>query len=104
MLRGFFGGAQPGALFISAICLGFAVLGRLIGLAGMVSMVQRGQYALLLTLLGLISYFVAVNLFHGNSRYRIPVEPALMLLVLYGLQAMWGWIRPWWRANNSNGC
>ena len=93
MLKSFFGGAPPGALFISIVCLGFALVARLIGLVGVVAIWQSRQFALLLTLLGLIGYFVAVHLFHGNSRYRIPVEPAMMLLVLFGLQAMWDWFR-----------
>lgn len=97
MLKTFFGEAPLTALFISALGLGFAVLARLVGLIGIFAIWRRGHYALLLTLIGLIGYFVAVHLFHGNSRYRIPVEPAMMLLVLYGLQTMWEWFRAWRR-------
>ena len=50
---------------------------------GIFAMWRRGNYALMFTLLGLIGYFVAVHLFHGNSRYRIPVEPAMILFSLY---------------------
>lgn len=92
MLKTFFGEAPLAALALSALALGFAVLARLIGFLGIIEMWRRGQYALVLTLVGLIGYFVAVHLFHGNSRYRIPVEPAMLLLVLYGLQMMWGWV------------
>jgi 4-amino-4-deoxy-L-arabinose transferase-like glycosyltransferase len=95
MLTAFFGKAPLTALAISSVSLGFAVIARLIGLAGFVSMMRRGEYALILVLVGLIGYFVAVHLFHGNSRYRIPVEPAMMLFVLYGLREISVWLRNW---------
>jgi len=95
MLKTFFGKAPLPALAISAVFLGFAVIARLIGLAGFVSMVRRGDHALLLVLVGLIGYFVAVHLFHGNSRYRIPVEPAMMMFALYGLHEISFWWRAW---------
>ena len=37
----------------------------------------------------MISYFALVHLFVGNSRYRLAVEPALVLLFLYGIEAVW---------------
>ena len=95
MLTAFFSKAPLTALAISAVSLGFAVIARLIGLVGFVSMVRRGEYALILVLVGLIGYFVAVHLFHGNSRYRIPVEPAMMFFVLYGLREMSFWWCNW---------
>ena len=56
-----------------------------------------GEYTLLITLAGIIGYFIAVHLFHGNSRYRVPVEPAMMIFTLYGLQAMSDRYRSWLR-------
>jgi hypothetical protein len=44
---------------------------------------------MLLTIVSIISYFALVHLFVGNSRYRISIEPALMLLFLHGIEAMW---------------
>ena len=95
MFTAFFSKAPLTALAISVVSLGFAVIARLIGLVGFVSMVRRGEYALILVLVGLIGYFVAVHLFHGNSRYRIPVEPAMMFFVLYGLREISFWWCNW---------
>jgi 4-amino-4-deoxy-L-arabinose transferase-like glycosyltransferase len=97
MLKMFSGEASLSALVLSAFCLGFAVIARLVGFAGFVSLIRKKEFALLMVLVGLIGYFVAVHLFHGNSRYRIPVEPAMMMLVLYGLQAMTLWYAEWRR-------
>jgi hypothetical protein len=42
----------------------------------------------LLSCAGLIIYFAIIHLFTGNSRYRLPVEPALILLALYGIDGL----------------
>ena len=97
MLFTFFGEAPMAALGLSFLALCFAFLTRCIGFIGIFAMWRRGNYALMFTLLGLIGYFVAVHLFHGNSRYRIPVEPAMILFFLYGLQSVWGIFCDWRR-------
>ena len=40
-----------------------------------------------LILVLLITYFAMVHLFVGNSRYRITVEPALILLAVDGVSS-----------------
>ena len=97
MLFTFFGEAPMAALGFSFLALFFAFLTRCIGLVGICAMWRRGDYALMFTLLAFIGYFVAVHLFHGNSRYRIPTEPAMMLLALYGLQFVWAKFCNWRR-------
>ena len=97
MLITFLREAPLAALGLSFLALGFAFLIRCIGFIGLFAMWRRGQHALMLTLLGLIGYFVAVHLFHGNSRYRIPVEPAMVLCALYGLQSIWQTFYNWRR-------
>ena len=97
MLFTFFGEAPMAAIGLSLLALCFAFLTRCIGFIGIFAMWRRGNYALMFTLLGLIGYFVAVHLFHGNSRYRIPVEPAMILFSLYGLQSVWGIFCDWRR-------
>ena len=97
MLVTFFGEAPMAALSLSFFALFFAFLTRCIGLVGICAMWRRGHYALMFTLLAFIGYFVAVHLFHGNSRYRIPSEPAMMLFALYGLQFVWAKFCNWRR-------
>ena len=51
-------------------------------------MIWRQHWSLLLVVVAMISYFALVHLFVGNSRYRLAVEPALVLLFLYGIEAV----------------
>ena len=97
MLFTFFGEAPMAALGLSVVALSFAFLTKCIGFIGIFAMWRRGHYALMFALLGLIGYFFAVHLFHGNSRYRIPVEPPMILFALYGLQSVWGIFCNWQR-------
>ena len=89
MVARFLGGTSPVAIVASAVCIVFAVVARLVGLIGLVAIARRRSWAMLLTIVSIISYFALVHLFVGNSRYRISIEPALMLLFLHGIEAMW---------------
>jgi hypothetical protein len=51
-------------------------------------MFMRRHYAVLLCCAGLITYFAIFHLFIGNSRYRLPMEPALIFLALYGVDGL----------------
>ena len=97
MLDEFVNQASLAAIGLSLVAISFVCLVRLIGLLGICEMWRRGEYTLLITLAGIIGYFIAVHLFHGNSRYRVPVEPAMMIFTLYGLQAMSDRYRSWLR-------
>jgi 4-amino-4-deoxy-L-arabinose transferase-like glycosyltransferase len=77
-----------GAVTISVTAFIFVVFLRMIGLVGIVWMFMRRHYAVLLSCAGLIIYFAIIHLFTGNSRYRLPVEPALILLALYGIDGL----------------
>jgi hypothetical protein len=47
-------------------------------------MTKDRQYGLLFVLTGSIIYFTLIALFVGNSRYRLPIEPALTIMAIYG--------------------
>lgn len=81
--------APPLAIAASVIGLGFVAIARLFGIIGIVTLMRRREWALLCTLVGVVSYFAFVHLFVGNSRYRVVTEPALMFFFLFGLRAMW---------------
>jgi len=61
---------------------------RALGLVGITWMFMRRHYAVLLCCAGLITYFAVFHLFIGNSRYRLPMEPALIFLALYGVDGL----------------
>ncbi len=85
--------ASAGAMAITALALVFAMAARLLGLAGIAHLFRRRHWPLLVSVLGLLVYYMAVLLLNGLSRYRVPVEPMLMVLAVAGLDG--------WRANVS---
>ena len=80
--------SSPAAVVVSVTALVFVIALRGLGLMGIVWMFMRRHYAVLLACVGLIAYFAVIHLFTGNSRYRLPVEPALIFLALYGVDGL----------------
>lgn len=80
--------SSPAAVMITVMALAFVIVLRALGLAGLVWMFMRRHYAVLLACAGMIAYFAVIHLFTGNSRYRLPVEPALIFLALYGVDGL----------------
>jgi len=66
----------------------FILLMRSFGLFGLLAMFNRRYWPQLLIVVGTITYFAFVHLFVGNSRYRLPIEPLLVLLALFGLDGL----------------
>lgn len=89
LLKRLFEGVPPAGLVFSALAIGFAVITRIVGLIGLISLFNRDRIALVLVISGFVSYFALIHVFVGNSRYRVSVEPMLMLLFLSGLS----WLR-----------
>lgn len=63
----------------------FALLMRLAGLLGLWRLWREGETGLLLLLLAELIYFTLSYLFLGQSRFRVPMEPALLTLAALGL-------------------
>jgi len=80
--------SSPAAVIITVTAFAFVIALRGLGLVGIVWMFMRRHYAVLLACSGLIAYFAVIHLFTGNSRYRLPVEPALIFLALYGIDGL----------------
>ena len=93
MVREFFRTASPAALAASAFALSFVLFARIVGTAGLISLVRTRAWPLLAVLIPVISYFALIHLFVGNSRYRLVTEPALMFLAVVGLEAIWRNVR-----------
>ena len=82
-----------GALLLSAAAFGFVAATRLALVGGVIDMMQRRRWALLLVLASVIAYYGLSTLFQGQARYRAPVEPALMLMAVAGVA--------WWRERRT---
>ena len=62
---------------------------RLLGILGLIELVRRKEYGLLLLLVSLAAYVAAAHLTVGRPRFRVPIEAPLALLALYGV----AWLR-----------
>jgi 4-amino-4-deoxy-L-arabinose transferase-like glycosyltransferase len=93
---GFFGaffsslGTQPlAAAAITLASVGFALVARLFGLAGFAVLIIRRHWPLLLVIVAVLAFKGLVHVFIGLSRYRLGVEPLLMILAVFGWQGIW---------------
>ncbi len=81
-------GASLPTLAVSVLGFVYVLALRGAGLFGLAVMVARRQWPVLAVTVGVIAYFALIYLFVGNSRYRLPVEPLLILLAVYGLDGL----------------
>ncbi len=88
LLDRLFGNVPPAGLVFSVIAIGFTVATRVVGLIGVFAFADRKRLGLLLIVAGFILYFAFIHVFVGNSRYRIAIEPMLMLLTIGGLEQL----------------
>jgi 4-amino-4-deoxy-L-arabinose transferase-like glycosyltransferase len=72
---------------ISLLSFIYVIVLRILGLIGLVRMIICKEYGVLFILSGVITYFMLIALFVGNSRYRLPIEPALIIMAVYGFSA-----------------
>lgn len=89
LLKRLFEDIPLAGLIFSFIAIGFAIVTRVIGLVGLISLFRHDRLGSLLLISGFVSYFALIHVFVGNSRYRVSVEPMLMLLFLSGIS----WLR-----------
>ena len=81
----------PEYFIIFFLVTGFATLGRLTALAGLIALIKyrnkyRNLFSLNLFFLLAIGLFTSTFLFIGVSRFRAPLEPILMIYSAVGLQ------------------
>jgi hypothetical protein len=84
---------------VSNISLALTVFGflyliviRCLDLIGIIVMIRRRAWVPLVMTLGAIVYLTTLTLFSGTSRFRLPLEPMLFIMVAYGiagLRARW---------------
>lgn len=73
---------------ISLLSFIYVIVLRILGLIGLVRMIRCREYGVLFILSGVITYFMLIALFVGNSRYRLPIEPALIIMAVYGFNTL----------------
>lgn len=81
-------GAPLSMYAIGAVAYGFVLLVRLAALVGLAALAFRRQWPLLVLLVGMVAYFAGVCVFVGSARYRLAVEPALLLPAVMGIREM----------------
>ena len=67
---------------------------RAIGLIGVFVIIRKRNWALLMLLASIIGYFLLIHIFNSSARYRLPIEPLLLLLALFGFDYIKDWCRP----------
>ncbi len=80
------GDMNPAYFFIFILTIVFSVTSRILGIIGIYYLLKNREwrpYGLLL--IGIISIFTAAYLYLGQSRFRVPLEPLLMLFTVVGV-------------------
>jgi len=71
----------------------YILLLRILGLIGIASLVRQRRYDLLTLCIILIFYFTFISGFIGYARYRLPIDPLLILLAACGGQSLYSFFR-----------
>lgn len=79
------GQSSPVSIFISIFGVGYFLICRIFDLTGLWVAARRGDWAPLVVIVGLSALFGVVHVFVGESIYRVPIEPYLVLLAAYGI-------------------
>jgi len=88
-LQTYWRGLHGASLWISVVCIGFAILTRIVELIGLVFCLRNKEHRPQAAVLGAIFiYFMFIMLFLGSARYRVPAEPALTVLFCWGTVAL----------------
>ncbi len=79
--------SQPGTAYLLLVVAtaAFAALARLAGIVGVVRMLFAREHAMVALLVGEVAFFTASYVFLGQSRFRVPLEPALMVLATWSI-------------------
>ena len=74
-------------LIIFIIFTGFAFIARFSAVVGLVNIIRNpNYYSYLIVIFGTIIIFTAMYLYLGQSRFRAPLEPILLLLSVLALK------------------
>jgi 4-amino-4-deoxy-L-arabinose transferase-like glycosyltransferase len=76
-------------LFIFISTTTFSITSRILGLVGIYSLYRdRSLWPYLIALLGIIILLTGMYLYLGQSRFRVPMEPFLMLFSVIGIYSL----------------
>ena len=72
-----------GYLLILIVFTAYAFLTKFAGIVGFYRILKSPQTAVyLIAIVGILAIFTAMYLYLGQSRFRVPLEPILMLLAV----------------------
>ncbi len=71
---------------IKTFFMGYSITLKLLALLGIIFLFKARQLDLLVFFVGAILYFMAVHIYHGSPRYRLPLEPIFVFLAICGAQ------------------
>lgn len=84
-LHDFFTKGYAAYMALVGLTLAFTIPFRLLGVAGLIALWANRERATALLFAGYLGFFTAQYLYLGQSRFRIPLEPVLMILATIGL-------------------
>jgi hypothetical protein len=64
---------------------------RLLGLAGLYAMLRSPHWRDFIIYVAILSFFTGMYLFIGQPRFRLPMEPILVIIALWGWHGIKGW-------------
>jgi 4-amino-4-deoxy-L-arabinose transferase-like glycosyltransferase len=67
------------------LTLGYSIILKVLCIFGLVWLLRRGKYALVLLVSGLILYYVLLPLGVGRPRFRVAVEMPMAVLAIFGI-------------------
>ena len=83
---------------MKVIFLGFSIGLKLLALYGLYAgLVVQRRYDAVLICVAAIAYILAAHVYYGGPRYRVPIEPAFVVLAILGLQSL---SMPWGRSKS----
>lgn len=81
---------SPGYAVLVFAGLAFAFILRVLGLAGLVAIARSPHWRDVLLYAGVLTFFSTLYLFLGQPRFRLPMEPVLVIIALWGWDALFG--------------
>jgi hypothetical protein len=86
--RNYLASAESYALLLTVLALAFVAVTRILDVIGLVWLAASRRWAPLLIVVCLVGYFAALTVYVGHSRYRLAIDPLLMLTATIGFAAL----------------
>ena len=101
MVREYFRSGSGLAFLATGVCIAFVLIARVLGLVGIAAIVDGEAMVAARCIVVLYLVLRVCAFICRKFRYRISVEPALMLLFLYGFVSLYSRFMDWRRPENT---